>query len=84
MKTIKTAVSMQKSLFDQADLLARKLKISRSRLFVLAVDEFVQRYQNQNLLDDLNNAYSEDLDPAEIAHLNRMRKSHRRIVEGEW
>ncbi len=84
MKTIKTAISIQKPLFDQADDLARKLKISRSHLFVLAVDEFITRHQNQVLLDDINKAYESDPDPHEKAYLSRMRKSHRKIVEGEW
>ena len=84
MKTIKTAISIQKSLFDQADILARKLNVSRSHLFVLAVEDFIQRYQNQSLLNDINNAYAAESDTTEQARLYKMRKYHRQIVEGEW
>jgi metal-responsive CopG/Arc/MetJ family transcriptional regulator len=84
MKTVKTAISIQKSLYDQADNLARKLNMSRSHLFVLAVEDFIQRYQNRSLLNDLNNAYSDEPDLAEQTRLSRMRKHHRQLVEGEW
>ena len=84
MKNIKTAISIQKSLFDQADSLARKLNMSRSHLFVLAVEDFIQRYQNQALLDEINTAYQDEADPTEKTRLSKMRKHHRQIVEGEW
>jgi metal-responsive CopG/Arc/MetJ family transcriptional regulator len=84
MKNIKTAISIQKRLFDQADELARKLNVSRSRLFVLAVEEYIQRYQNQTLLDEINQAYADAPDPNEQALLAHSRKAHHRMVEGEW
>ena len=37
MQTVKTAISIQEGLFEQAETLARQIKISRSRLFVLAL-----------------------------------------------
>ncbi len=37
MQNVKTAISLQKSLFEQAENLARRMKISCSRLFVLAL-----------------------------------------------
>lgn len=84
MTNIKTAISIQQSLFNQADTLAHKLRISRSQLFGLAVEEFIRRYQNQLLLDNINKAYTDESDKVEQIHLQQMRKQHRRIVEGEW
>jgi metal-responsive CopG/Arc/MetJ family transcriptional regulator len=81
---IKTAISLQKSLFDQVEILAHELKISRSRLFVLALEEFVQRHQNRQLLEQINLAYDDLPDPIEQEYLARMRSQHRQIVEGEW
>jgi len=37
---VKVSFSLQKSLFEKVDDLARELQISRSRLFVLAVEDF--------------------------------------------
>ncbi len=84
MTNIKTAISLPKSLFEQADALARKLQVSRSRLFVMAVEDFIRRYQNQQLLDRLNQAHRETPDAAEVERLRQMRRVHRNVVEGEW
>jgi metal-responsive CopG/Arc/MetJ family transcriptional regulator len=82
--TIKTAISLQKSLFEQVETMAHELNVSRSRLFVLALEDFIRRYHNQQLLEQINRAYEDLPDPAEQAFLAKMRRQHRRIVKGEW
>jgi metal-responsive CopG/Arc/MetJ family transcriptional regulator len=84
MANVKTAISLQQSLFEQVDALAQELQISRSRLFVLAVEDFIRRYQNRKLLEAINEAYSDLPDPGEQALRDRMRQQHRRMVEGQW
>jgi metal-responsive CopG/Arc/MetJ family transcriptional regulator len=84
MANVKTAVSLQKSLFEQVEALAGEMKISRSRVFALALEDFVRRHQNRQLLERINAAYADTPDPAEDALRRRMRRHHRRIVEGEW
>jgi len=84
MAHIKTAVSLQEDLFEQVETLASEMKISRSRLFALALEEFLRRHQNQQLLEQINAAYDEAPDPSEQALQRRMRRQHRQIVEGEW
>ncbi|MBI5653318.1 MAG: hypothetical protein HZC40_23160 [Chloroflexi bacterium] len=84
MENIKTAISLRKSLFDQAELIARKMQISRSHLFVLALEEYIRRQQNRDLLAQINAAYADEPDPAEKTLRRKARRTHRRIVEGEW
>ena len=84
MANIKTAICLPKALFEQADALARKLQVSRSRLFVMAVEDFIRRYQNQQLLERLNQAFREAPEAAELERLRQMRRVHRNVVEGEW
>ena len=84
MANIKTAISMQKSLFEQAEALARAMNISRSRLFALAVEDFIRRSQSQQLLEQINAAYEDAPTPDEQALLRRMRRQHRQMVESEW
>jgi len=84
MANIKTAISLQKSLFEQAEMLAREMKVSRSRLFVLALEDYIRRYQNQQLLERINQAYPDAPDAAEQKRLRKMRRQHRKVVEGEW
>lgn len=84
MANVKTAISLQRSLREQADALAQELQISRSRLFALAVEAFIQRYQNQKLLEAINDAYDDLPDLEEQALRHKMRQQHRQLVEGQW
>jgi metal-responsive CopG/Arc/MetJ family transcriptional regulator len=82
--TIRTAISIQKSLFDQVESLAQQLNISRSHLFELALEMFIKNHQNQALLDEINQAYADEPDPDEKMRLSQMRAQQRKLVEKEW
>ena len=84
MATIKTAISIEKTLFEQVNDLAEELQVPRSRLFVLAVEEFIERYQNDKMLEALNEAYADVSDLDEEALREGMRRQHRQLVEGQW
>ena len=84
MESIKTAISIDKSLFDQANALARKLKVSRSRLFVIALEDFIREQENRELLEKINAVYENEPDEAEKTLRRKARKSHRRLIEGQW
>lgn len=84
MANVKTAISIQQSLFEQVEALAREMHISRSRLFALAVEDFMHRHESQRLLERINAAYADTPAPDEQALLRRMRRQHRQMVEGEW
>jgi metal-responsive CopG/Arc/MetJ family transcriptional regulator len=84
MANVKTAISIQESLFAQAESLARRMKVSRSRLFVLALEDYIKRQENRELLAQINAAHAEEPDAAEQALHSKLRRHHRRIVEGEW
>ncbi len=82
--TVKTAISLDEALFQKAEALAQELQISRSYLFTLAVQKFIELYESQHLLETLNAAYADDPDPQEAAYLQKMRPQHRRLVEDSW
>jgi len=84
MANVKTAISLQKSLFEQVEALADEMKVPRSRVFALAVEDFVRRHQNRHLLERINAAYKDAPDPAEQLLLRHRRRHHRKIIEGEW
>jgi predicted transcriptional regulator len=84
MTAVKTAISLQQPLFNQVDALAGEMQISRSRLFVLAMEEFIERYQNQRLLQEINAAYKDMPEPAEQDRRRSMRHKHQQLVGGQW
>ena len=80
MATVKTAVSVQESLFRKVDALANELQISRSRLFSLAIEEYLERHQSQRLLQEINAAYDDMPDQEEQEVLQRMRRKQRQLA----
>jgi metal-responsive CopG/Arc/MetJ family transcriptional regulator len=84
MSNVKTAISLQEELFDQAEQIAREMNISRSRLFTLALEEFITRQRNRQILEQLNAAYSDGLDEGEELRLKKRLYIQKRLVEGEW
>ncbi len=84
MANVKTAISLQKELFEQAEALAHEMQISRSQLFALALEDFLREQQNRRLLRELNAAYADDPDASERNVERVMRRHQRRVVEGEW
>lgn len=84
MQAIKTAISIEKNLFDQAENIARTMKVSRSKLFVIALQDYIEHQKNKELLAQINAAYSDEPDTTEQTLRRKSRRQHRRIVEGEW
>ena len=81
MATTKTIISLEESLLRRVDELASELQISSSRLFVTAVEEFIQRHQNQQLLAAINAAYDEEPELSEDTTLDAWRRKHRRSIK---
>jgi antitoxin MazE6 len=82
MATIKTAISIEKPIFEQMDILAKDLDISRSHLFALAALEYLKRHKNIKLLQSLNEAY-DDIPESELI-VSEMRPKHYKMVKGQW
>jgi metal-responsive CopG/Arc/MetJ family transcriptional regulator len=84
MQAIKTAISIEKNLFDQAENIARTMKVSRSKLFVIALQDFIEHKNNKEMLAQINAAYEDEPDATERTLRRKSRSQHRRIVEGKW
>jgi metal-responsive CopG/Arc/MetJ family transcriptional regulator len=84
MSTVKTAISIRESLMAEVDGLAREMNVPRSRVFVMAVEEYLLQHRNQQLLAQINQAYADETEPAERDLVSRMKGAHRRLVEGQW
>ena len=77
-------LTQRESLLERINDLAQELQVSRSRLFVLAVEGFIRRHENRRLLEALNDAYDDGPDSDEQVLRDKMRQRHRQLVEGQW
>jgi len=84
MHAIKTAISIEKNLFDQAELTARSMKVSRSKLVAIALQTFIEQRKNKETLEQINAAYSDEPDAEEETLRQKSRQQHRRILDGTW
>lgn len=84
MLAVKTAISIEKNLFEQADNIAKSMKVSRSRLFVIALQDFIAHKNNREMLARINAAYDDEPDKAEQTLRHKSRRQHRQIVGKEW
>ena len=83
MATVKTAISLDVDLFNQAEEAAQDMQLTRSRLIALALKDYLRRWENQRLLESINEAYADGPDEEERAWLRYGRRQMKRILEDE-
>ena len=81
---MKTAISINDGLLREADETARLMRLSRSRLFGLAVAEFLKRRRREEMLLRLNEVYADGVDPAEKRLVARIKIKLRPAVKERW
>lgn len=77
---MKTAISVEDRLLQEADQTARQMGLSRSRLFSLAVEEYLRQRRQQQMLEQLNQVYSGRPDPMTAKLKTRFRK----VIQDRW
>lgn len=82
MPTIKTAISIDKATYEEMEALSKKLKVSKSRLFTLAARDYIKHQKNRELLESLNEAYSDIAEEESL--VNAMRPGHYKLVKDQW
>ena len=55
---MKTAVSIPDALFEQAEIAAKELSLSRSELYARAVEAFLRARDQSDVTESLNRVYS--------------------------
>ena len=82
MPNIKTAISINKALFNEVDLLAKNLNVSRSSIFSKAVHEYIQNHKNKEVLEQINKFFDEQ--PNEDSYMTKMKEKHIKIIADKW
>ncbi len=84
MPNIKTAISIDETIFRQAEEVACLLKVSRSRAFALAMEDFARRQKSEQITRQLNEVYTSEAENEDREIVRQMRSTHRRFAEAEW
>jgi metal-responsive CopG/Arc/MetJ family transcriptional regulator len=67
---MKTAISLPNSLYEKAEETALYMGIPRSKLFSMALEEFIEKHNGQMITEKINEVY-EKIDQREFdAYLN--------------
>jgi len=64
---MKTAVSLPNLLYEKAEKTATYMGIPRSKLFALALEEFIEKYNGEMVTTKINAIY-EKIDQSEFDH----------------
>jgi len=83
MTSIKTAVSIEENLFNQAEDLAEELQVSRSRLVSMALEHLIRDYQTKRLVEKLNEVYADGPTEEEKFWLDQMARVYAETLEEE-
>jgi metal-responsive CopG/Arc/MetJ family transcriptional regulator len=83
MPGVKTAISLDEELFLKVNNLANNLHISRSKVFTLAVQDYVKKRENQAVLARLNEVYKDLPIEEERKILRSMRGKQKQLIEKE-
>lgn len=85
MTTIKTAVSIEESLFRRTEKAAEELEISRSRLVALALESYLSRYEAGQITAKLNEVYADGPDEEDLLWLEAAQVAYVEILgEEKW
>jgi len=55
---VKTAISLPDTLFAEAEQLAKRLRISRSKLYATALARFLKEHRSRDVTEQLNEVYA--------------------------
>ena len=72
---MKTAISVPDEIFNQVEGLTKEYGCSRSHVFTMAVEEFIERRRAKKLLEQLNGAYRDE-DTREETDLKKRSRSY--------
>lgn len=81
---VKAAVSIPEPVFKEAEKLAHRMKVSRSRLYSMALASFIEDLHNQRLLEQADAAFDAPPSSTDNDYLSRMKQYRRRTFKEEW
>lgn len=74
-------ITLKESLLKQANITAQEMNISRSRLFSIAMKQFIEQRQNRKILKALNEVYEDGPYASEQQLLRKVKSKYRQMLE---
>ncbi len=81
---MKTAISVDDDLVREADRTAREIGVSRSRLFSLAMRNFLRNRRHEKIVEELNRVYGGEPEKAATPQAARMKAKFRSTIQERW
>jgi metal-responsive CopG/Arc/MetJ family transcriptional regulator len=81
--TMKTAISVDDHLITEADRTAREMGVSRSRLFSLALENYLRNRERGKILEQLNRVYADEAG-ADKLMAKRLKAKFRKTIVEKW
>ena len=83
MPAIKTAISIDEDLYKKVKDLSSRLNMSKSQIFSQAVEYFIDKKNNLELLKKINELYSTELNEVDTEYLKAAKISYSKIID-KW
>jgi predicted transcriptional regulator len=84
MGLVRTVLSLDERLLARADRWAAKLNVPRSRVVARALEQFLDRHDAQSLLEEINIARDDGLEPSQTQWLKAMAARQRKLAGKPW
>jgi metal-responsive CopG/Arc/MetJ family transcriptional regulator len=81
---MRTTIILTHSLIKQIDALAREKRVSRNRVIVAAMQDYVRREQTRRLRDQLDQVYAEPLTPDDEECMRQMKRYRQHVFKEQW
>ena len=81
---MKTAISLDGKLLEEANKTAKRMGVSRSRLFSLALEEYIRHRRNRQVIDTLNRVYADEPSDAERRTTSGMKAKFGSVIKDSW
>ena len=81
--TMKTAISVEDGLLNEADRAAKQMGLSRSRLFSVALEDYLRHRRQEEMIGQLNRVYAVPA-PSETGLPAKMKTKFRSAIRDRW
>ena len=83
MPKVKTAISIDDDLLEETAQIAQELDVPRSQVVSFALVEYIRRYRNKQMLDQINEAYANEPDEDETGTMEVIHSQQRKLEKRE-